>query len=369
MLTKNLTEYAITLLIKDKADHFFSFLIFTFIVSLLSAVLFISDAIQAELLEATRFQPDIVVENTLAGRAYKLDEKDKQIISNLAGISMVEGTVEGYYYFAQQRVWFHLVSDESMSIQEMRMGEGVREVLHTWHYDNEFNFFTMEQKITLKITPASTKQTDILTNDVIYLHPANIRAILGFKFDEYSKLYVTVPNPNEVGELTLKIVQELPTTKATSKEDIMADYQHLFYYKGGIFMILYLVCMVSFLIMLKNQISLAYGERKKEIAILRSLGYGIKDIIALKFIQNFVVAISAFLMGVLTAYIYVFMLQAPLLRAIFLGSELSYSVEFMPILDLKLLFLLFVFCVIPFLAFVILPSWKIAIADMSEAMR
>ena len=369
MPTKNLTEYSIILLLKDRADHFFSFLIFTFIVALLSAVLFISDAIQAELVEATRFQPDIVVENTLAGRAYKLNDEDKLIVSNLSGVSAVEGVVEGYYYFAQQRVWFHLISDESMKIKEMRIGEGVKKVLDTWHYKDELNFFTMKEKITLKIVPSQTKQSDILTNDVIYMHPANIRAILGFGFDEYSKLYVSVPNPNEVGELTLKIVQELPTAKATSKEEIMADYQHLFYYKGGLFMILYLVCMVSFFILLKNQISLAYGEKKKEIAILRSLGYGIKDIITMKFIQNFVVAISAFLMGVLIAYVYVFVFQAPLLRAIFLGSELSRSVEFMPIVDLKLLFLLFVFCVIPFLAFVILPSWKIAIADMSEAMR
>ena len=369
MRTKNLTGYAIILLLKDKADHFFSFLIFTFIVFLASSVLFISDAIQTELLEASRFGPDIVVENTLAGRAYKLNEEDKEILSELAGVSAVEGVVEGYYYFAQERVWFHLIADESLGITQMQVGEGVREALKKWHYDDEFNFFTMKEKITLKIVGSQAKQSNLLTNDIIYMHPANIRAILGFNFDEYSKLLLSVPNPNEVGEITLKVLQQLPTTKATSKEDIMADYQHLFYYKGGVFLILYLVCLVSFLILLKNQIALAHGDKKREIAILRSLGYGIKDIIALKLIQNSVVAISAFLWGVLLAYVYVFIFQVPLLRAIFLGSELSHSIELAPIVDFQLLFLLFVLCVIPFLAFVILPSWKIAISDMSEAMR
>ena len=369
MLTKNLSEYAIILLLKDRADHLFSFLIFTFIVSLLSSVLFISDSIQLDLIETTRFQPDIVIENTLAGRAYKLNDEDKLIASQIEGVSVVEGVVEGDYYFAQQRVWFHLIGDASMPIKEIRLGEGVKEAIKAWHYSDELNFFTMKGKITLKVAKTESKQTDILTNDVIFMHPANARAILDFKIDEYSKLYVTVPNPNEVGELSLKIAAALPSSKVTSKEDIMASYQNLFYYKGGLFMILYLVCMVSFLILLKNQISLVYGEKKKEIAILRSIGYGIKDIITLKFIQNAFVALSAFLLGIALAYVYVFVFQAPLLRAIFLGSELSHSIELTPVVDFQILFLLFIFCVIPFLACVILPSWKIAIADMSEAVR
>lgn len=39
------------------------------------------------------------------------------------------------------------------------------------------------------------------------MHPANVRAIFQTKVDEYSKLLVTVPNPNQVGTFTLKIVQ------------------------------------------------------------------------------------------------------------------------------------------------------------------
>ena len=35
----------------------------------------------------------------------------------------------------------------------------------------------------------------------------------------------------------------------------------------------------------------------------------------------------------------------------------------------NMLFLIFVFSVIPFLAFVIIPSWRIAVSDMSEAVK
>ena len=135
--------------------------------------------------------------------------------------------------------------------------------------------------------------------------------------------------------MALKIQNVYPNTEVTSIEDTVAKIRHLYYYKGGIFMVLYVVAMVSFFILLKNQISLAYGEKKKEIAILRSIGFSVRNIIALKFIQNIVVSFSAYLLGVAGAYLYVF----------------------------------FVFSVIPFLAFVIIPSWRIAVNDMSEAVK
>ena len=64
-----------------------------------------------------------------------------------------------------------------------------------------------------------------------------------------------------------------------------------------------------------------------------------------------------------------FLFGAPFLRGIFLGGEMANFTEFTPVIDFNMLFLLFVFSVIPFLAFVIIPSWRIAVNDMSEAVK
>jgi len=82
-----------------------------------------------------------------------------------------------------------------------------------------------------------------------------------------------------------------------------------------------------------------------------------------------IVSLSAYLLGVASAYAYVFILDAPLLRDIFLGGELRNFITFTPSINFNMLFLIFVFSVIPFLAFVIIPSWRIAIGDMSEAVK
>ena len=369
MLSKNFIDYAVALLYKDRADHAFSFFIFAFIVFILSAVLLVSSSIQSDLINLTNSKPEVVVEALRAGKRDLMHDGYIYDASKITGVASVEGAVEGEYYFGQKRIWFRIVGDENLDENEMIVGEGVKKEMAELYYEDVFNFLTEEKMISIKINKTAPHETGIVSNDVIYMNPVTAREVLSLKEGEYTRLYVEVPNPNEISEVALKIQNLYPNTEVTSIEDGVAKIRHLYYYKGGIFMVLYVVAMVSFFILLKNQISLAYGEKKKEIAILRSIGFCIKDIIAMKFIQNFIVSLSAYLLGVAGAYAYVFILDAPLLRDIFLGGELRNFITFTPAINFNMLFLIFVFSVIPFLAFVIIPSWRIAIGDMSEAVK
>jgi len=133
--------------------------------------------------------------------------------------------------------------------------------------------------IPVKIVKTMPKQSALISNNAIFLHPKTLRAILNLKDEEYTKLYVEVPNTDEISEVALKIENLYPNSFALSIEDEVAKVRHLYYYKGGIFMSIYVSVMLIFFVLLKNQISLAYGSKKREIAILRSIGFCIKDII------------------------------------------------------------------------------------------
>ncbi len=45
---------------------------------------------------------------------------------------------------------------------------------------------------------------------------------------------------------------------------------------------------------------------KKEIGILKAVGWSIKDIIKLKIMENFIVGFMAYIIGVVFSYIFVF---------------------------------------------------------------
>jgi len=103
---------------------------------------------------------------------------------------------------------------------------------------------------------------------------------------------------------------------------------------------------------------------------LRSVGWKITDVAILKTAETSIVAMSAFFVGIIGAYCYVFFADAPLLKEIFLGfNNLSNQITFVPAVDTGLLMLLFLFYMVPVMASVIIPVWKISIIDPAEGMK
>ncbi len=78
----------------------------------------------------------------------------------------------------------------------------------------------------------------------------------------------------------------------------------------------------------------------------------------------------AFIIGIIIAYIFVFILNAPILKNIFIGFSniqndfiLNANIEFTTISPL------FLFFIIPFLSAVLIPVWKISVIDANESMK
>lgn len=366
MLNKNFVEFSISLLLKDKKEYIFSFVVFTFIIFIASSVLFISDSIKHDLLQALKQEHQVIVSNTKSGRYASLTDEHIDKIIQMNGIDDVLGKVDGYYNFAQSKRYFHIVVDDELDDKSMIVSSEIKELLEKFKYSKEFNFLSDSGMLTLEIKEVIP--SNILSNDIVMVSDNSAREILNMDEDEYSYLDIVVPNDDEVEYIAVKVTSMFPDTQAITTKNIKSEYDHLFYYKGGIFMILYIVALVSFFILLKNQISSVSGEKKKEIAILRSLGFAIKDVIALKIVQNSVVSFSSFVIGIFLAYAYVFMFDAPLLKNIFVGNNVSH-IEFTPIVNVGMLSLMFVFTVVPFMASILLPAWRIAIEEMDEVMK
>ena len=134
-------------------------------------------------------------------------------------------------------------------------------------------------------------------------------------------------------------------------------------------MILYLVTLVTFMLILYQRYSMVYSTERKEIGILRAIGWSIKDILKLKFFENLIIVVMSFALGVIVAYLYVFILDAPLLKQIFLGdANIAHSIHFVPVVKFGLLGSIFLFYAVPFLAAVLIPAWKVAVTPPKEAM-
>jgi ABC-type lipoprotein release transport system permease subunit len=193
--------------------------------------------------------------------------------------------------------------------------------------------------------------------------------ILGVDEEKVSDIAFNVPNDDEWDNVADKISTFHYDLRVISKKDITKAYENLYNYKGGIFLILFLITMVTFVLILYQRYAMVYSSERRHIGLLRALGWSIHDVLKLKFFETMMVVIVAFVLGVTLAYLYVFVLGAPLLREIFLGgANLHNNVELVPVLDFTILSTIFLIYAVPFIAAVLIPVWKIAVTDPKEAM-
>jgi ABC-type lipoprotein release transport system permease subunit len=252
----------------------------------------------------------------------------------------------------------------------MLVCEGVKEFLNRHYYKEYFSFKTPKGEFKkVQITNKLPSQTNLIANDMIIMPIDLAREIFGLKIDEVTDITFNVPNDAEWDNVIAKLHLLFYNVRVVEKREVKKAYENLYNYKGGLFLILYLVSIVTFMLILYQRYSMVYSTEKKEIGILRAVGWSIKDILKLKFYETVIVVVISFILGVVLAYIYVFMLNAPILSQIFLGgANLSNLVEFTPFVEFGLLGSIFLFYAIPFLAAVLIPAWRVAVTSPKEAM-
>lgn len=390
MPNRAFVDFAWKMLIKNKSDHIFSFAIFFVIVFILSSVLFLSSSLKNMELLIANNQPQILIQNTKGGKPSPIGDAHIYEISQIKGIKAVIPRVYGDYFFVQSSKSFRIVgvdffsqnSDKivekyfknkiSMANQNVIfVGRAVKNELNSRNFEDKIGLYTyFGDRIEFEIIEINDQNFEAISNNVIFCEQSLAQELLGLDKFEYSDLYIEVPNDDEIINVAKRIQNIIPFAKITTKEDKIAQIHNNYYYEGGIFLGLFIVSIVSFMILIYNKSSVALATQRKEIAILRAIGYKISDVILLKTIQNLFISISAFCFGLIFAYVYVFVFEAPILSHIFLSaSELDFEHNFVANIDFSQIAVLFLVCVVPFMASVLFPSWKLSVQDVSRNLK
>jgi len=379
------------LLFKQKSKHIGAVLISVIIIFLLSAVLFLSSSLQYSLLSALHKQGDFTVTRIQAGKPANTPVAWIDQILGINGVTHVAPRIYGRYFFAPRENSFLVVGidffDEQnnqalqkllkdvdlkrfLSKDRMLVGEGVRKFLEAHYFKDNFTFKTPKGTFKkVNIYQTLPREADLMANDMIIMPIDLAREIFGLGEDEVTDITFNVPNNAEWDNIITKLHLLFYDVRVIDKREVKKAYENLYNYKGGLFLILYLVTIVTFMLILYQRYSMVYSTERKEIGILRAVGWSIKDILKLKFYENLVIVMISFIIGVVLAYLYVFVLNAPLLSHIFLGgSNLANNVTFVPVVKFGILGSIFLFYAVPFLAAVLIPAWKIAVTPPKEAM-
>jgi ABC-type lipoprotein release transport system permease subunit len=378
-------------LFKERSKHLSIIGISVMILFLLSSVLFISSSLRFSLEETLKVQPDFVVSRIQGGTEVPTPTSWGDELLDIYGVTKVTPRVYGRYFFEDKKSSFLIVGVDFLEEQshknlqklidttdikaffngnQMLVGEGVKAYLDAHFYKDAYNFLTPKgvfEKVNIyQVLPS---QANLIANDMMVMPIDLARKILGYADYEVSDITFSVPNPDEWNMMTDKVSALHYDLRVVNKNDVQKSYENLFNYKGGLFLILFLIVLATFTLILYQRYSMVYSTERRHIGLLRALGWSINDVLKFKFMETLVVVLISYIVGVFIAYVYVFIAGAPLLKEVFLGGQnLHNTLSFVPVLDFSVLTSIFLLYALPFIAAVLIPVWRVSVTDPKEAM-
>jgi ABC-type lipoprotein release transport system permease subunit len=377
---------------KHRKNHLVVFLISSFLLFVVASVLFLSSSIQKELEISLSTQADIIVQKYLGGNLVNTPAEWVDEFWELQGVRSVEGRVYGTYYYEPKEHHFLIVgidfyddenlayikritnnfdSDQFLSKKQMLIGSGVKKFFEKYAYNDYYIFRPPDrskQKVYIYNTFVDT--TKAFSNDMIIVDIQTAKTILGIASNEVKDIAIRINNQDELQTLYNKLIMAHFDTRIITKDELQRYFLSIFNYKGGVFLSLYIVVIITFMLLLYQRYSQVNRYDKKEIAILRLVGWSVNELIWLKIIENLLIVVWAYCLGVVAAIINVYYFDAPLLRDIFLGNQnLSNESYFIPAIDIASLSLLFFLFVIPFVFAILIPLWRVSNSEISETFQ
>jgi ABC-type lipoprotein release transport system permease subunit len=151
---------------------------------------------------------------------------------------------------------------------------------------------------------------------------------------------------------------------------IARTYEAILDWRSGLVVIVLSAALLSFGIVAWDKASGLSADERREIGILKAIGWDTSEVLAVKAWEGAAISLSSFLLGLLLAYVHVFVTPAPLLAPVLKGwSTLYPDFRLTPTVGPFLVSTLFLLTVVPYTVATVVPAWRAATTDPDAVMR
>ena len=174
----------------------------------------------------------------------------------------------------------------------------------------------------------------------------------------------------DVATIATKITEIYPDTRPILREDILRTYEAVFDWRGGVIIMVLSGVLFAFVILAWDKATGLSAEEKREIGILKAVGWETSDILLMKFWEGAAVSLASFFIGIVLAYLHIFVGSAILFEPVLKGWSVLYpNFRLTPYISVYQISTLFFLTVIPYTVVTIIPSWRSATIDPDSVMR
>jgi ABC-type lipoprotein release transport system permease subunit len=369
---RNILDFTLSSLRRRKGRNAALILVYAFVVFLLASVVFLAQSIKEEAQEVLRDAPEIVVQRLVAGRHDLIPESYAGRIRGIPGVQSAKARLWGYYYEPLSGANYTVIADENFPYgkRTIVIGNGVArhlpplvgKTMPMRSYDGSYLF--------MRIRETLSSTSELVSSDLVLMSVDDFRELFRIPEGVGTDLVLTVRNPREVATVAGKIVEALPDTRPITRAEVLRTYDAVFDWRGGMIVANLLGALMAFVIFAWDKATGLSAEERREIGILKGLGWETSDVILMKFWEGVVVSLSSFFLGVLLAYVHVFFASATLFESALKGWSVLYpDFRLKPVITPYLVSVLFFLTVVPYTFATIVPSWRAATTDPDAVMR
>ena len=372
---KYLIDFTLASLARRKGRNLGLLLVYAVIVFLLASVMLFTHALRHEAAHVLDGAPEVVLQRMVAGRYDLIPPGYLERLGRIRGVQRKEGRLWGYYYDPVVKANYTFMvpgaeSGEAVTPGQLVIGAGMAKA-RGLAPGNVISFRSYSGKLFgFTIARVLPREAELVSADLALMAETDFRAFFEIPDGHFTDIALSVANPQEVRNIATKLSTQFPDSRPILREEVLRTYESIFNWREGIVLALASLAILAFAIFAWDKASGLSAEEKREIGILKAIGWETGDVIKMKFWEGALVSFAAFLIGYVAAYVHVFRFSSTLFAPVLKGWAVLYPrFELTPVIDGFQVATLFFFTVFPYAAATLIPIWRASITDPDTIMR
>lgn len=370
-----LADYTLAALGRRGGKNLALLAIYATVIFVIASAMLFATALRREATLVLAHAPELTVQRLVMGRHDLIPATDIPTLAAIRGVAEAKGRLWGYFYDSINGANYTIMVPDDPAIRLERgqamIGEGVRrsrEML--WDTAPLLLSRRPGDSVRFNVVGSLPAESALVSSDLVLIPEADFRAFFGLPEGVYTDIALRVKNEREVGTIIDKAAAALPAARFITRAEVARTYQKIFDWREGLMVALAGAAVLAFAIFAAEKASGLSAEESREIGVLKAIGWDTPDIIAMKLWEGGLISLTAFVIGVLAAYVHVFVLGAPLFAPVLKGWAVIYpDFRLAPQIDGLQMAALFLLTVLPYTAATLVPIWRVASGDPDQVMR
>ncbi|HCK80403.1 MAG TPA: FtsX-like permease family protein [Candidatus Competibacter sp.] len=369
---KYLIDYTLAALLRRKTRNLGLLLVYALLVFLFASVLLLSQGLRREAAALLQDAPEVIVQRLAAGRHDLLPADWLDSLRRIRGVSDARGRLWGYYYDPAVKANYTVMAaaERPLAEGEILIGAALARVRAIGVGDVFSLRAASGPPALFKVAGILEPSSELLSADLLLLSESGFRALFQFPPERYTDAVLTVSNPREASTVARKIALALPSSRPILRSEMLRTYDAVFDWREGVTFLALAAPLLAFAVLAWDKAAGLSAEEKREIGILKAIGWETGDILRMKLWEGALLSLTAFLLGYLLAWWQVFHGGARLFAPILKGWAVLYpDFRLTPTVDPGQILIVLAVTVVPYIVATLVPGWRAAIADPDAAMR